>query len=283
MSRKSESKNSTVAEQHIALLALERTFLDPNVINTSLTYQRRQKPKIIKAIIENFCSAAFGAATIGRRDNGGLWSVDGQQRMTAAIRMGMETIPVIIFESSGAAHEASVFLYLNQNRIRVNAAEIFKAAHKEGHWAMRDILSTLHKHGLDFTLFAKKDVNSWPNIRAVSTVQTIYNLDDGNGHLDDFLAFLCATWPGNTDALQNAVMSGLSYFLYKFGSVIDRQAFIRFLKTNSPNRLISEANMTGAGNRYISVAKVCFKLYNTSRVGKKLTNKQFDDVFNKNN
>jgi hypothetical protein len=283
MSRKSESKNSTAAAHHEALLALEHTFIDPKTINTSDTYQRRLKPKIIKVIRESFCPAAFGAATIGRRDNGGLWSVDGQQRMTAALSMGMATIPVIIFASSGAAHEASVFLYMNRNRLRVNADEIFKAAHKEGDWAMRDILSTLHKHGLNFSLFAKKDVKSWPNIRAVSTVQNIYSLDDGNGHLDDFLAFLCATWPGNTEALQNSVMGGLSYFLYKFGPVIDRQAFMRFLKKSSPTRLISEANMTGAGNRYISVAKACFKLYNTSRVSTKLTNNQFDEVFNKNN
>lgn len=282
MLKKPEITDSTAVAHHKALLALEHTFIDPKTINTSLTYQRILKPKIIKLIKESFCPAAFGVATVGRRDNGGLWSVDGQQRMTAALSMGMATIPVIIFESSGAAHEASVFLYLNRNRISVNAAEIFKAAHKEGHWAMRDILSTLHKHGLNFEMFAKKDVKSWPNIRAVNTVQDIYNLDDGHGHLDNFLAFLCATWPGNTEALQNSVMSGLSYFLYKFGPVIDRQAFMRFLKTRSPSRLISEANMTGAGNRYISVAKACFKLYNTSRVRPKLTNAQFDDVFNKN-
>ena len=283
MSRKSESKNSTVAAQHEALLALEHTFIDPKTINTSDTYQRRLKPKIIKQIQESFCPAAFGVATVGRRDNGGLWSVDGQQRMTAALSMGMATIPVVIFESSGAAHEASVFLYMNRNRLRVNADEIFKAAHKEGDWAMRDILYTLHKHGLNFSLFAKKDVKLWPNIRAVTTVQNIYGLDSGNGHLDDFLAFLCATWPGNTEALQNSVMGGLSYFLYKFGPVIDRQAFMKFLKKSSPTRLISEAHMTGAGNRYISVAKACFKLYNTSRVSTKLTNEQFDEVFNKNN
>lgn len=282
MSQKSENKIITVATHHEALRALEHTFIDPRTINTSDTYQRGIKPKLVKVIKESFCPAAFGVATVGRRDNGGLWSVDGQQRMTAALSMGMATIPVIIFESSGAAHEASVFLYMNRNRLRVNADEIFKAAHKEGDWAMRDILSTLHKHGLNFACFAKKDVKLWPNIRAVSTIQNIYDLDGGNGHLDNFLAFLCATWPGNTEALQNSVIGGLSYFLYKFGPVIDRPAFMRFLKKSSPTRLISEANMTGGGNRYISVAKACFKLYNTSRAKPKLTNTQFDEVFHKN-
>jgi hypothetical protein len=282
MTRKSEITNGETLAKHAELLALEHTFIDPKTLNISKTYQRKIKPKLVKKIKDSFCAAAFGVTTVGRRSNGGLWVVDGQQRTTAGLDMGLLTIPAVIFESSGAAHEASVFLYMNRNRLRVNADEIFKAAHKEGDWAMRDILSTLQKHGLNFACFAKKDVKLWPNIRAVSTIQNIYDLDNGGGHLDDFLSFLCATWPGNTEALQNSVMRGLSYFLYKFGPVIDRTAFMKFLKKNSPTRLIAEANMTGAGNRYISVAKACFKLYNTSRIRTKLTDSHFDEVFNKN-
>jgi hypothetical protein len=265
---------------HKELMSLDRTFVDPAAINISKTYQRRVKPQLVKRIKNDFCPAAFGAVVVGRRANGGLWGVDGQQRLTASSGL-LPSIPVIIFESRGPEHEASVFLYINRNRLRVNADEIFKAAHREGDWAMRDILSTLQKHGLNFSCFAKKDVKEWPNIRAVNTVQNIYELDGGNGHLDDFLSFLCATWPGNTAALQETVMRGLSYFLYRFGPLIDRQAFIKFLRKTPPTRLISESNMTGAGNRYISVAKACFKLYNTSRVRVKLTDDQFDAVFNK--
>ncbi len=273
---------SSVEKFHAELISLERLFVDPKDINVSKTYQRCVKPGLVKKIENSFCPAAFGTPVLGRRSNGGLWGVDGQQRTAAAIKLGLPTIPVVIFASSGPEHEASVFLYMNRNRLRVNADEIFKAAHREGDWAMRDILSTLHKHGLNFACFAKKDVKLWPNIRAVSTVQNIYDLDDGNGHLDDFLSFLCATWPGNTEALQNSVMRGLSYFLYKFGAAVDRQAFIKVLRKLNPLRLIAEANLTGSGNRHVSVAKVCFKLYNTSRIRTKLTDEQFDVVFNKN-
>lgn len=277
------SQSNRVGSFHAELLSLNRMFVDPADINISSTYQRQVKPSLVKKIQASFCPAAFGMPTVGRRSNGGLWGVDGQQRTAAAINMGLPTIPVVIFDSTGPAHEASVFLYMNRNRLRVNADEIFKAAHKEGDWAMRDILTTLHKHGLNFACFAKKDVKLWPNIRAVSTIQHIYELDGGNGHLDDFLAFLCSTWAGNTEALQNSVMRGLSYFLYKFGDAVDRQSFGKFLRKINPTRLVAEANLTGSGNRHVAVAKACFKLYNTSRVRTKLTDAQFDEVFNKHN
>lgn len=270
---------SIAAEIHRELCNMERIFVDPASIKISETYQRQVKPKLVRAIREDFCAAAYGTPVLGRRANGYVWTVDGQQRITAALELGLTTIPAVVFASHGPEHEASVFLYMNRNRLRVNAAEIFKAAWKEGDYAMRDILTTLQKHGFNFGVFAKTNKKDYPNIQAVNVIQNIYALDGGRNHLDNFLAFLRATWPNNKAALEGNVMHGLSYFLFKFGHLIDREAFIKFLSKHPPTRIVSDAKLRGGGGRYIDIAKACFKLYNTSRIRPKLTNADFDDVF----
>ena len=96
-------------------------------INFDEKYQRVCRPGHVKAIIENFNPVAFGCGVLGERDDGTLWGVDVQHRWSAAVELGIESIPCIVFDSEGAEHEARVFDYLNRCRVAVGGVDQFRA------------------------------------------------------------------------------------------------------------------------------------------------------------
>jgi hypothetical protein len=66
---------------------------------------------------------------VARRADGGLYVVDGQHRLAAAVLRGdIAQLPCVVTHFAGAAHEAAAFVTLNQQRRPLNALELFKAA-----------------------------------------------------------------------------------------------------------------------------------------------------------
>ncbi len=78
-------------------------------------YQRALRPNVVRKIASNFSWDAFGTPVVSVRDNGGMYVVDGQHRITAAREKGLEHEEIIVDPRYGltSSEEAELFLLLN--------------------------------------------------------------------------------------------------------------------------------------------------------------------------
>jgi hypothetical protein len=86
-------------------------------------YQRsletRAGQKLIGRIVEGFRWSAFHAILVTPSDQG--WRIlDGQHRVEAARRLGIDEVPAVVIETVSLTDQAAAFLSANRDRIKVN-------------------------------------------------------------------------------------------------------------------------------------------------------------------
>lgn len=93
------------------------------------TYQRAEGcERHLRPIAREFSWTAFGVVIVMERENGKKYIVDGQQRVAAARSRGdIESVPCLVFKSTGRDHEAMAFYSLNARRRTVSARAKFLA------------------------------------------------------------------------------------------------------------------------------------------------------------
>lgn len=98
-------------------------------LNIDASYQRSGyiNKSLVRAISHDFDEMLFGILTVGKRSDGTLWVVDGMHRLLGAKDAGKASVLCVIFDSSGAEHEAEVFYNLNTKRTGVNCISVYKA------------------------------------------------------------------------------------------------------------------------------------------------------------
>jgi hypothetical protein len=86
---------------------------------------------------------------VARRSDGGLYVVDGQHRLAAAVMRGdIAQLPCVVSHFDSATQEAAAFVALNQQRRPLNPLELFKAAVAAGDTDALLIKECLDKAGL---------------------------------------------------------------------------------------------------------------------------------------
>ena len=100
--------------------------LNPAILKIDDSYQRGEK-SIADEIAANFKWHAFQTLCVGRRVDGTLWVVDGQQRQRAALIRGMTSVPCSVFESTGPEHEAEMFSRINGDKALMSKFDIWKS------------------------------------------------------------------------------------------------------------------------------------------------------------
>jgi len=116
-------------------------------------YQRREVSETnTLSIARDFSWNAFGTLVVMEREGGEKYVVDGQQRLSAAIRRGdISAVPCLVFKSSGPEEEAQVFLKLNCNRKYVTSHAKFNAGAMAGQYPEAEIVKWLSTIGLRIT------------------------------------------------------------------------------------------------------------------------------------
>lgn len=116
-------------------------LIDPN-------YQRSvdagPSQVLIKRIARDWDWSLCQPLNVARRDDGSLFVVDGQHRLSAAVLRGdIYDLPCVIMPSAGARDEAKSFVALNQQRLRLSRIELYKAALAAGNVEAHDIREAL--------------------------------------------------------------------------------------------------------------------------------------------
>lgn len=86
---------------------------------------------------------------VARREDGGLYVIDGQHRLEAArLRGDIAQLPAVVVQYASAADEAASFVHLNQQRRPLTRIDLFKAAVASGDGEACAIVAALAEVGL---------------------------------------------------------------------------------------------------------------------------------------
>lgn len=79
------------------------------------TYARDLDAAWVDEIYSNWDDDLFTAPTVGHREDGTYWIIDGQHRLAAARKRGFTHVSARVVMSDGAAREAWLFVNLNES------------------------------------------------------------------------------------------------------------------------------------------------------------------------
>lgn len=109
------------------------------------TYQRDTK-SIVNTIAAAYDMALAGYIVVSRRNDGGLWIIDGQQRAAGARKAGETEMLARVFEGLDVQTEAQYHDTLNNTQPQTTH-ERFKAAYVAGDPAVLSIYNIVHSFG----------------------------------------------------------------------------------------------------------------------------------------
>jgi len=180
-------------------------------LQVDYSYQRKLVERQVAQIIDYFNWDAFSTPVVGKRQSGGLYIIDGQQRIEAALRLGVTKVNVEIVASTGAKFEANLFHQLNARKTRLTKIEIFRSALKADNQFAVDIYSAVCAAGFDIPL-EPGVTGKWPYVRALSRLERLYK-DGGSELIITVLSMIHDMWEGEDDAVREDVIGGLHRFI----------------------------------------------------------------------
>jgi hypothetical protein len=128
-------------------------YCAPEQLLIDETYQRSLEVESSQTLIRRIamywdwglCQPLF----VARRADGGLYVVDGQHRLAAALLRGdVHQLPCVVSHFDDAKQEAAAFVALNQQRRPLNALDLFKAALAAGDMEACQVVQCLQDAGL---------------------------------------------------------------------------------------------------------------------------------------
>lgn len=222
------------------ILKTENKKIAVDDLNIAESYQRTIVPARVNRIAKSLDPDAFGSLTVGQRKDGSYWVVDGMQRLTAARRLGISSVPCDVFKSDGQDHEARIFRLKNKERTSVSACSLFRAQLVEGDPQTVEIASIIKRAGLKLNLDSNN--SGWPYLRAVKALERSY-LRVGATGLEEAFGIISEAWAGESDALQGDMIEGVCWFIKKHEG-FDRERLVGRLRTKSVTGVMraSDAN-----------------------------------------
>lgn len=217
------------------------------------SYQRTVVPLRVSRIEKNFDVDALGSLTVGERDDGTMWVVDGMQRLNALLRLGIRCVSCNVFRSEGPEHEARVFRLMNKERTSVSAIAIFRAQLLEGDRQTVEIAGAVRDAGLKLKLDGSSA--GWPYVKAVVALESSYRRIGASGVLS-LLKIIVESWPGDSDGLRGDIIGGMGLFI-KRNDGFDRDRLVRKLKMTSVDALLRAAHANYTLERDRSTSSGC--------------------------
>lgn len=220
------------------LLKTENRKIGVHELNISDSYQRTIVPNRVNRIAKNLDQDAFGSLTVGQRQDGSYWVVDGMQRLTAAHKLGIGMVPCDVFASDGQEHEARVFRLKNRERTNVSACALFRAQLTEGDEQSLAIFKVVRDAGLKLAL--RDEGSHYPYLRAVKALERSFSRVGAAG-LSAALSIIADAWPGEEGSLQGDMIEGMCWFIKKHPEY-DRNRLVTRLGKKSVTSVVRAAD-----------------------------------------
>ncbi len=230
-------------------------MLDLEDIQVDTSYQRPVKGGH-KKIMADFNEDALGIPLVGEREDGTLWVVDGQQRLTALKKLNKKTVRAEVFNSKGPEHEAEIFKLVNLNRTKLTPGEMFKARLTSGDalaWSIKEVVEAC---GHVIATSSSGGGNSKYNTsKYVAGVNTLLHMATTKGQGIEAIRFALKTvgaaWPEDRFGVNNNVLAALGNFYSKQKGEVDSERLVSRLQLTNPVKLLYKASSMSTGNNKV--------------------------------
>lgn len=135
-------------------------------------YQRDLRHDMVNQIAREYDIVKAGPILVSERDDGSVWCVDGQHRMTGAAQAGETQIFAHVVHGLTQAQEAELRLARNDRRSD-SLAEKFRTRLVMGDEKAHAIVEVARQQGTEINLIP----NSNHGINAIATVEILYDID----------------------------------------------------------------------------------------------------------
>lgn len=241
-------------------------------LRVDYSYQRDPSEKLVDEISNDWDSVAAELITVSNRGvrkegdvDGGLWIVNGQHRAKAAQKRGHTKIWARVIdlrkEEDPAALEAGFRLKTNR-KLSDRPLERFKAQLRSHDQESEAIVKILSFFGAEINTQPTPDVG----INCISTIESLYRLDEDGGLLKDSLGVVKDTWEyvGGKN-IKAELLKGICWFVEKHANESDRGRLVSKMKgagiANIENRART-MGLTMGGAMWVNYYRVIVDLYN---------------------
>ena len=202
-------------------------------LNIDTTYQALapRNPRLVKEIGKQFDLTVFGRLRVVRRENGGLFIVDGRHRWEGAKLAGRHFIPCDIYNVHSRKREIDIFLTCNTRIRKVPQGMLFMAEVAAGDESAVALNRLVENAGL-----AIVDANSArqefavPKIACVAALKSLYGHGSPSyakratpvpsGELTEALEMISELAPANALVTEHATL-GFVWLVHHYPSVRD--------------------------------------------------------------
>lgn len=225
------------------------------------SYQRGIKMALAQDIAMNWSDESCGRVLIGRRKVGNrykLFIIDGQQRVTGAKLIGMETLPAIIVQTESAKEEAALRLQTNLKR-NDSSAERFKARLVAEEVDAMAIMAIMRSFKAKLAL----DHPEADSITAISAIERLYHNDKGVTLRSIFRLLQDADGTIDARNTPTRILWALDWFLDHHDS-FDRRRLTTILR-QSKAAIRARGDMLSAqmgGSKWVNNYRAIVELYN---------------------
>lgn len=236
-------------------------------------YQRKVSTKRVHEIVRNFNSDTFGIITVALRENGDLYVVDGQHRVSAIKRMQEEgenqEVLCVVISGWTSTEEAKFFSESQRSRATITPgqahhAEVF--AHDPTAAAIDVAVRSAGYH------IAPQDDSEWSG--RIKAVGALYRITNTYGvEFLEWTLCLCASAWGAATAPMEPTINGVTQFLVMYPRA-DFKRVAAKLGATSEEELIAKGReiATSMGYRVQEgIARELFNRYNHKMTANRLT------------
>lgn len=233
-------------------------LVDLDSMRLDRSYQRDLKRNRL-SIYEEFDPAMAGVLHAGRRPDGYVYLIDGQQRRWAMLERGIRQWKCYVISSPGPEYEAAIYHSINgKNRAKLTGGELFKAALVAGD----PVAVTVNKvvEGAGLRLHLDGGSQGWPEVGCVGTVYREVRRA-GEAVSQRALNLIVATWPSQDLALRDVFISSAIRIVRSQGDKLDDERFVSALSKLPPVKILNDASVS-VDNRHAAVYDTFVRIYN---------------------
>jgi hypothetical protein len=173
----------------------------------------------VGTIVDEFEPAMVGTLLVNRRGKK-LYVIDGQHRLVALRRLGIQDVPCVVYDNLSRADEAKLFAKLQTERRRIRPTQRFQAevvAKDPRALAIKKVLENVDVTMSDVggRLMAPHEVS------AVVALERVFDAH-GASRLQEVLEVLRLAFPDEKGALSNDMVLGVSSFIATEKPDLDR-------------------------------------------------------------
>lgn len=240
-------------------------------IGIDMTYQRLPALGKIKAISANFNKNAVGVLIVSLRENGQFIVIDGQHRLEAMKKRGIDRAECRIIQGLTREREAEIYISCNTVRKKPDALDVFRARLVTQDPIAVAINAAVEKCGLhiQFNLHHSKGGRKLQNaIWAVTALEDIYKRGK-ELLLEDILTLAIRSWPNEGKVLEAKVLLGITQFYTKYRGKFSPKEFIAKMNTTDIHSILRRAqyHAENGGHMSTAFAKALQEAYDKGRRG----------------